>query len=53
MKIPQKVIDHCASHKLCKGCPINCVAPVSDREFESWMQVQIKKVLLLNGIAQS
>jgi hypothetical protein len=47
MKTPQKVIDHCASHKLCKGCPINCVAPVSDREFEKWLDNQIKRVLEL------
>ncbi len=41
----QRVIDHCASHKLCKGCQINCVAPVSDREFFEWVKLQEKKII--------
>ncbi len=47
MQIPQIVIDHCASHKLCKGCPINCIAPVSDRDFDKWLETQIKRVIEL------
>jgi hypothetical protein len=51
MNIPKKVIDHCAAHKLCKGCPLNCVAPAADHKFQEWLCDQIKRVLALYGIA--
>ncbi len=41
----KRVIDHCASHKLCTGCRLNCVAPVSDREFFEWVKSQEKKII--------
>jgi len=43
-KIDQAVIDHCAKFKLCKGCPLNCVAPVSDRDFDAWINKKIIEV---------
>ena len=47
MQIPQQVIDHCEAHKMCRGCKLNCVAPVSDRDFDKWLESQIKRVLAL------
>ena len=41
----QRVIDHCAAHKLCKGCKFNCVAPVADWQFSEWVKRQEQMVL--------
>lgn len=44
MIIPEFVIEHCNKFKLCKGCTLNCVAPVSDRHFDDWVKAQISKI---------
>lgn len=44
MIVPQNVIDHCNKFKLCKGCKLNCVAPVGDHNFNDWLNGQIIKV---------
>lgn len=44
MKVPSEVIEYCQTHKLCKGCKIGCVAPVSDRDFSGWVESQIAKI---------
>ena len=44
MKVPEQVIEHCAAHKLCRGCKIGCAAPVSDRDFNGWVESQIAKI---------
>ena len=44
MKVPKQVVEHCAAHKLCKGCKIGCNAPVSDRDFDGWVESQIAKI---------
>jgi hypothetical protein len=44
VKVPEQVIEHCAQHKLCKGCKIGCTAPVSDRDFDGWIESQIAKI---------
>lgn len=44
MKVPEQVIEHCAQHKLCRGCKIGCTAPVSDRDFDVWVESQIAKI---------
>jgi len=44
VKVPDEVIKHCASYKLCKGCNIGCTAPVSDRDFDGWVDSQIAKI---------
>lgn len=41
----QRVIDWCASHRLCNGCGINCVAPVADREFFDWVKRQELRII--------
>lgn len=36
-RIPQDVIDHCAKHPMCKGCPLGtCVGPVSQYPSDVW-----------------
>jgi hypothetical protein len=44
IKIPEFVIDHCNKFKLCNGCKINCVAPVSDRDFSKWVYSIIERI---------
>lgn len=44
IEIPVFVVEHCNKYKLCKGCGINCVAPVSDRDFSKWIKTMIEKV---------
>lgn len=44
-QLDQRVIDHCASHKLCRGCKFNCVAPVADWKFDEWIKKQERLVL--------
>ena len=44
MQVPKQIIEHCQAHKLCKGCKIGCTAPVSDRDFDGWVESQIAKI---------
>jgi len=44
VEIPKFVVDHCNKYKLCKGCKINCVAPVSDRDFAVWVNLIIERI---------
>jgi len=44
VQVAQKIIDHCQAHTLCKGCKIGCTAPVSDRDFDGWVESQIAKI---------
>lgn len=47
ISVPQYVIDHCNKHKLCKGCQLNCTAPVSDRDFQPWLKTQVEKIRMI------
>ena len=50
-RVPQDVIDHCAKHPMCKGCPLGtCVAPVvtyPDPRFDRWIDECTEKVRAL------
>ena len=43
-RTPEDVIKWCQEHKLCRGCPINCVAPVGQHNYENWFSDKIKQV---------
>jgi hypothetical protein len=45
MIMDKRVIDWCESHKLCRGCKFNCVAPVADWKFDEWIKNQERLVL--------
>jgi len=37
--VPKRLVEHCDSHKLCKGCPLGtCVAPVNDSTDPRWQE---------------
>lgn len=47
-RIPQEVIDHCAKFELCKGCGLNCSAPMADagsQEYEQWLKDRVALIL--------
>ena len=48
MEIPQDVIDHCAKHRMCKGCPLRpCTAPtvpVTDPRWDAWLNERVRLV---------
>lgn len=48
MKIPRDIIDHCAKHRLCKGCPLKtCDAPThsaGDPRWDQWLTQRIAEI---------
>ena len=50
LRIPDDVIEHCARHKLCQGCPLVgglCVAPIvpqSDPRWQEWINAVVGRV---------
>ena len=40
MEVTEQAKDYCEGYDCCKGCPFvgnECVAPVSDAKFDSWI----------------
>ncbi len=42
-KIPKHIIDYCNQFEMCKGCPMECVAPIG-AGYDQWIKNTIDKI---------